>query len=121
MPAISLPEIVANLGPLSIRAVYRKTDDSGGEGPAICLYEGPYKEGENEFLRIDLFDKDPHYHLNPDPKDASASNVNVEDLDAGELLDHVINNKSLSSLARKAGKTDIGAYLSDKGVGASIN
>ena len=115
MSLSSLPEIVANFGPISVRAVYRKTDDSGAEGPAICLYEGRYKEGGNEFLRIDLFKKDPHYHINPEPNNPLASSVSVPDKNASELLDYLICKKTLASLARTAGEIKIGAYLDNNG------
>jgi hypothetical protein len=112
-------EVILNFGQLfSIRSSYRFFKDDFGvtSGPTFSFYDAiSYDNGhiqhENEFIRINLFKDDAHYHINP--KGTDKGRVNVEYArDPKVLLIYLLQDKTLTELARDAQQRLIATYLS---------
>ena len=92
-------DVIANDGPLSIRAKY--TVQTADRGVTVGFYDTTGGI-EVEVLTFDLFERVPHWHPNREEGNAGASARRVPDLDAKGLIKHLLEVETLPGLARRA-------------------
>ena len=101
MAETSNGEVVVNAGAIRFEVEYRRF---GGDRGAAIRVHGDVNGADVQLLRFDCFEKDPHYHYDPDGKN-QVLHLDPESDTETWSADHIERN--LKIMVRLAGYPDV--------------